>query len=244
MANVSFSLDLPESDEILVKNSCINFKFTRCISRNFIQIAIVGMALTSNVDYPHAAKISNELMAASSCNWAAAKRNRQVSGGSTGGGSTEENVFHLDTSTHSLNIRHDSLSHSCPSAFFRKRHFSLAEETKATKSRQIFITPLLHPSHSLISNYLGHYDFFFIRETTSLREVGGLDAFLHSALTEILYVVQAHVAAYGGHGMTSFQFAKTELLQNSNRNQAQCLVAVAGDIVTTIGIGANAIVSV
>lgn len=201
----------------------------------------MGMALTGNSDYPHAAKINNELQAATGSSWAQ-KRLRQASGGSTG--TIEEPVFRLDTSTHSLDLRNDSLSISCPASFFRKRRLSLAEETKATKSRQIFVTPLIQPSHTVIANYLGHYDFFFIRETTSLREVGGLDAFLHTALTEILYVVQAHVAAFGGQGMTSFQFTKIELLQNANRNQAQCLVAVAGDIVTTAGVLSNVTLSV
>lgn len=38
---------------------------------------------------------------------------------------------------------------------------------------------------------------FFIRETTSLREEGGVSGFLHAFIAEVFAMVRAHVAALG-----------------------------------------------
>ncbi|KRX62842.1 C2 domain-containing protein 5, partial [Trichinella sp. T9] len=77
---------------------------------------------------------------------------------------------------------------------------------------ETFITALLEPPLCMpITSYLGYYDFFFIRETTAVRDIGGLEAFVQIALAEILHVVQAHVTAFGGQGMVSFKFSVTEL---------------------------------
>lgn len=209
------------------------------------------MALTSNVESPHLQKISQEQMALGHPPSNLVSPNRRYRQSSSSSGMSfnhsqpiDDQVLaamvtppRLDSSNLSLDHA-DQLSASCPAGALtsmRKRRISAADETPAIKSRQIFVTPLPTPGHAPIFHYLGHYDFFFIRETTSLREAGGLESFMHTALTEVLYVVQAHVAAVGGHGMVAFRFTQIELLHNSNRNQAQCLVGVAGDIVTTMG---------
>ncbi|KRY20421.1 C2 domain-containing protein 5, partial [Trichinella patagoniensis] len=98
---------------------------------------------------------------------------------------------------------------------------------------ETFITALLEPPLCMpITSYLGYYDFFFIRETTAVRDIGGLEAFVQIALAEILHVVQAHVTAFGGQGMVSFKFSVTELSYGLSRNQVQFLIGISGDIVT------------
>ncbi|KRY32816.1 C2 domain-containing protein 5, partial [Trichinella spiralis] len=98
---------------------------------------------------------------------------------------------------------------------------------------ETFITALLEPPLGMpITSYLGYYDFFFIRETTAVRDIGGLEAFVQIALAEILHVVQAHVTAFGGQGMVSFKFSVTELSYGLSRNQVQFLIGISGDIVT------------
>uniref|UniRef100_A0A5S6QR10 C2 domain-containing protein n=1 Tax=Trichuris muris TaxID=70415 RepID=A0A5S6QR10_TRIMR len=99
---------------------------------------------------------------------------------------------------------------------------------------EVFVTALTEPpAGGCIEKYVGYYDFFFIRETGAVREVGGVDSFLQMALSEIMIVIRSHVAASGGNGMVSFKFNMSELSDNVGRNQAQFLVSVSGDIVTT-----------
>ncbi|KRZ44371.1 C2 domain-containing protein 5 [Trichinella pseudospiralis] len=93
---------------------------------------------------------------------------------------------------------------------------------------ETFITALLEPPLGMpITSYLGYYDFFFIRETTAVRDIGGLEAFVQIALAEILHVVQAHVTAFGGQGMVSFKFSVTELSYGLSRNQVQFLIGIS-----------------
>ncbi|KRZ13857.1 C2 domain-containing protein 5 [Trichinella zimbabwensis] len=102
---------------------------------------------------------------------------------------------------------------------------------------ETFITALLEPPLGMpITSYLGYYDFFFIRETTAVRDIGGLESFVQIALAEILHVVQAHVTAFGGQGMVSFKFSVTELSYGLSRNQVQFLIGISGDIVTVLKI--------
>ncbi|VDP31612.1 unnamed protein product [Soboliphyme baturini] len=101
-------------------------------------------------------------------------------------------------------------------------------------AREIFLTPLVTPLFTDVKAYLGYFNFFFIRETTGYREIGGLEAFVHSSVTEIFHIVQAHVAASGGHGILGFKVSINDLSCNPGRNQAQFLLGVSGDIVTTV----------
>ncbi|CAG2160615.1 unnamed protein product [Oppiella nova] len=95
----------------------------------------------------------------------------------------------------------------------------------------IELTPLSYIPSGQIDNYLGNLDFFFIRESTSIREFGGLSGFIHSFLTEVFAMVRSHVSSLGGNAMTSFHITQLLLLYNPHKNQAQCLVNVAGDAV-------------
>ncbi|CAG7826260.1 unnamed protein product [Allacma fusca] len=98
----------------------------------------------------------------------------------------------------------------------------------------IEITPLSHIPGGKIDSYLGNLNFFFIRETTSIREVGGLSGFVHSFIAEVLAIVRAHVAALGGNAMVSYFMTELALLHNPHKNQGQCLVNVGGDVVLAL----------
>ncbi|PAA89203.1 hypothetical protein BOX15_Mlig027057g1, partial [Macrostomum lignano] len=88
-----------------------------------------------------------------------------------------------------------------------------------------------HPPGRSVANYLGNLDFFFIRETSSVRDCGGSQAFLHTCLAEVMAVVRAHAAALGGQAVTSFHLSEVLLLDNPSRGHAQCLLNVCGDVV-------------
>lgn len=47
------------------------------------------------------------------------------------------------------------------------------------------ITPLSFLPGGQVEKYLGNLNFFFIRESTSIRENGGISGFVHSFITEV-----------------------------------------------------------
>lgn len=53
----------------------------------------------------------------------------------------------------------------------------------------IDITPLTYIPGGRIDKYLGNLNFFFIRESTSIRENGGISGFVHSFITEVCFGV-------------------------------------------------------
>ncbi|XP_050317871.1 C2 domain-containing protein 5 isoform X1 [Bactrocera neohumeralis] len=93
------------------------------------------------------------------------------------------------------------------------------------------ITPLSFVPGGRIDKYLGNLNFFFIRETTSIRENGGISGFVHSFITELLAVVRAHISALGGNAMVSFYMSELILVDNQHKNQGQCLISIGGDAV-------------
>lgn len=80
-------------------------------------------------------------------------------------------------------------------------------------------------------HYLGNLSFSFVRETNSVRENGGLNGFIHCFLMEVYAIVRAHVSALGGNAFLSFRLQQSCIFYHSNKNQAQCLISVAGDAV-------------
>ncbi|XP_053615321.1 uncharacterized protein LOC128678069 isoform X1 [Plodia interpunctella] len=71
----------------------------------------------------------------------------------------------------------------------------------------------------------------FVRETTAVRELGGLSGFLHTFTCEVLAIVRAYTAALGGNALTSFYITQLMLQDNAHKNQGQCLLSVGGDVV-------------
>ncbi|XP_015108982.1 C2 domain-containing protein 5 isoform X6 [Diachasma alloeum] len=94
------------------------------------------------------------------------------------------------------------------------------------------ITPLSYLPGGRIERYLGNLNFFFIRESTSIRENGGLSGFTHSFVTEVLAIVRAHITALGGNAMVAFFMMQCILQHSSHKNQGQCLINVGGDVVS------------
>ncbi|XP_077373134.1 C2 domain-containing protein 5 isoform X3 [Festucalex cinctus] len=96
------------------------------------------------------------------------------------------------------------------------------------------MTPLSFLPGTRVAKYLGIINMFFIRETTSLREEGGVSGFLHSFIAEVFAMVRAHVAALGGNAVVSYSMKECVLMENPNKNQAQCLINVSGDAVICV----------
>ncbi|XP_077451499.1 C2 domain-containing protein 5 isoform X8 [Stigmatopora argus] len=96
------------------------------------------------------------------------------------------------------------------------------------------MTPLSFLPGTRVVKYLGIINMFFIRETTSLREEGGVSGFLHSFIAEVFAMVRAHVAALGGNAVVSYSMKECVLMENPNKNQAQCLINVSGDAVICV----------
>lgn len=90
------------------------------------------------------------------------------------------------------------------------------------------ITPLSYVPGAKIEKYLGNLNFFFIRETTSIREEGGLSGFVHSFTTEVLAIVRAHVTALGGNAMVAYFMTECVLNHNLHKNQVSQSIRMYG----------------
>ncbi|XP_030336645.1 C2 domain-containing protein 5 isoform X10 [Strigops habroptila] len=123
-----------------------------------------------------------------------------------------------------------SLDKASPLAEGYLRHRSVPSCTNSTVS-VVKMTPLSFLPGAKITKYLGIINMFFIRETTSLREEGGVSGFLHTFIAEVFAMVRAHVAALGGNAVVSYIMKQCVFMENPNKNQAQCLINVSGDAV-------------
>ncbi|XP_054487020.1 C2 domain-containing protein 5 isoform X12 [Agelaius tricolor] len=123
-----------------------------------------------------------------------------------------------------------SLEKASPLAEGYLRHRSVPSGTNSTVS-VVKMTPLSFLPGAKITKYLGIINMFFIRETTSLREEGGVSGFLHAFIAEVFAMVRAHVAALGGNAVVSYIMKQCVFMENPNKNQAQCLINVSGDAV-------------
>ncbi|KFQ44640.1 C2 domain-containing protein 5, partial [Nestor notabilis] len=123
-----------------------------------------------------------------------------------------------------------SLDKASPLAEGYLRHRSVPSCTNSAVS-VVKMTPLSFLPGAKITKYLGIINMFFIRETTSLREEGGVSGFLHAFIAEVFAMVRAHVAALGGNAVVSYIMKQCVFMENPNKNQAQCLINVSGDAV-------------
>ncbi|XP_072097883.1 C2 domain-containing protein 5 isoform X19 [Mobula birostris] len=126
-----------------------------------------------------------------------------------------------------------SLDKASPLAEAHTRHRSPISCTTSTVT-VVEMTPLSYIPGAKITKYLGIINMFFIRETTSLREEGGVSGFLHAFIAEVFAMVRAHVAALGGNAVVSYIVKQCVFMENPNKNQAQCLINVSGDAVNFI----------
>lgn len=81
------------------------------------------------------------------------------------------------------------------------------------------LTTLSYLPGCSIVKYMGNLVFPFIRETTSVREAGGLNGFLASFLNEVLLIVRTHIVALDGNALVSMGVSQCVLLHNPHKNQ-------------------------
>eukprot|EP00051_Salpingoeca_urceolata_P005699 m.76092 g.76092 ORF g.76092 m.76092 type:complete len:346 (+) comp14503_c0_seq3:2245-3282(+) len=84
---------------------------------------------------------------------------------------------------------------------------------------------------AFVLRHLGTVTLHLIKETTSLRETGGIGPFVHLFLLEILALARAQVRARGGNALVSQRIRQFILLDNEHKNQGQCLILLSGDAV-------------
>eukprot|EP00092_Neocalanus_flemingeri_P010834 GFUD01011666.1.p1 GENE.GFUD01011666.1~~GFUD01011666.1.p1 ORF type:complete len:988 (+),score=330.13 GFUD01011666.1:124-3087(+) len=96
----------------------------------------------------------------------------------------------------------------------------------------ITMTPAPFIPGARIDHHLGSLNFFFIRESTNIRETGGLSTFVQRFLSEVLGILRSHVSSLGGNAVTSYFMSSCILSHVPHKNQAQCLINVGGDIVS------------
>ncbi|KAM4748430.1 C2 domain-containing protein 5 isoform 2-T2 [Rhinophrynus dorsalis] len=126
-----------------------------------------------------------------------------------------------------------SLDKASPLAEGHLRHRNTSAFTSPSVT-VVKMTPLSFIPGAKITKFLGIINMFFIRETTSLREEGGVSGFLHAFICEVFAMVRAHVAALGGNAVVSYIMKQCVFMENTNKNQAQCLINVSGDAVIFI----------
>ncbi|XP_062402664.1 C2 domain-containing protein 5 isoform X4 [Sardina pilchardus] len=144
--------------------------------------------------------------------------------------SSAKNSGPLDGSTGGL-ARASSAERASPMADGRSRSLRSTRSFPGSTVAVVKMTPLSFIPGAKIVKYLGIINMFFIRETTSLREEGGVSGFLHSFIAEVFAMVRAHVAALGGNAVVSYSMKECVFMENPNKNQAQCLINVSGDAV-------------
>ncbi|KAM4573227.1 C2 domain-containing protein 5 isoform 8-T8 [Odontesthes bonariensis] len=142
----------------------------------------------------------------------------------------------VKTSRRTQSLAHSvsSLEHSSPLPDGRSRSLRSSRSFGGSTVTVVKMTPLSFLPGTRIIKYLGIINMFFIRETTSLREEGGVSGFLHSFIAEVFAMVRAHVAALGGNAVVSYSMQDCVLMENPNKNQAQCLINVSGDAVICV----------
>ena len=95
----------------------------------------------------------------------------------------------------------------------------------------VILTPLSSLPNGKVEKFFGNVNFFLIRETSSLRESGGLNAFIHGFVCEVHAIVRAHVKALGGNAVLGFFISEFVVLNSQHKNTSQCLIHVGGDAV-------------
>ncbi|KAK7151786.1 hypothetical protein R3I94_008209 [Phoxinus phoxinus] len=124
-----------------------------------------------------------------------------------------------------------SLEKASPLPEGRSRSLRSNRSYSGSSVAVVRMTPLSFIPGAKIIKYLGIINMFFIRETTSLKEEGGVSGFLHTFIAEVFAMVRAHVAALGGNAVVSYSMKECVFMENPNKNQAQCLINVSGDAV-------------
>uniref|UniRef100_A0A6B2EF72 Putative ca2+-dependent phospholipid-binding protein n=1 Tax=Phlebotomus kandelakii TaxID=1109342 RepID=A0A6B2EF72_9DIPT len=218
ICDLRFTIDLPEAD--------------------WIQVLVTGMAL--GLGEP--TKLVRN-------------KRRLLSGSTSKDGIRDELIFNLEDdhvfdtvplpTAVSQSAAHTPTTHNPPTQFAQTGSLKLRSKSPTRgkapmkMSRHmpvrdrygVDVTPLSYVPGGRIDKYLGNLNFFFIRESTSIRENGGICGFVHGFVTELLAVVRAHVTALGGNAIVSFYMTELLLNESVHKNQGQSLISVGGDVV-------------
>ena len=102
-------------------------------------------------------------------------------------------------------------------------HTILLQADSNQSHHTINLTPLSYIPGARIEKYLGNLNFFLIRETSSLREVGGISGFVNSFICESYSIVRSHVNALGGNAVVSYFMSEFVLMHSVHKNQVTIL---------------------
>ncbi|MEQ2174857.1 hypothetical protein GOODEAATRI_012063, partial [Goodea atripinnis] len=119
-----------------------------------------------------------------------------------------------------------SLEQCSPLTEGRTRSLRSSRSFGGSSVTMVKMTPLSFLPGTRNVKYLGIINMFFIRETTSLREEGGVSGFLHTFIAEVFAMVRAHVAALGGNAVVSYSMKDCVLMENPNKNQVPTLIHI------------------
>ena len=97
--------------------------------------------------------------------------------------------------------------------------FNIFQADSIQNHQTINLTPLSYVPGARIEKYLGNLNFFLIRETSSLREVGGISSFVQSFICEIYSIVRSHVNALGGNAVVSYFMSEFVVMHSVHKNQ-------------------------
>uniref|UniRef100_A0A1I8P0U2 C2 domain-containing protein n=1 Tax=Stomoxys calcitrans TaxID=35570 RepID=A0A1I8P0U2_STOCA len=220
ICDLRFKLDFPESDQI--------------------QILVTGMAL--GLGDPSKSKYKRKMQANGQLDSNNTDGHHHSNDGHKKATCDEDYIFPLDedqmveTPTPATNMplfgaqlfknrKSSPIQLTTAPGLIRQRYNRLCERNG------VDITPMSFIPGGRIEKYLGNLNFFFIRESTSVRENGGISGFVHGFITELLAVVRAHIASLGGNAMVSYYINELILYDNQHKNQGQCLISIGGDAV-------------
>ncbi|XP_041058136.1 C2 domain-containing protein 5 isoform X3 [Carcharodon carcharias] len=222
LCHVNFNVALPEDELIQVAVTAVAITYDKDQAQYITKVCTDKTVLKASVENEDQLQFTLELCMESQSSQSALHFSPSKTAGLT-------EIGNLQQVTPAAQ-RVASLDKASPLAEAHIRHRSPISCTTSTVT-VVEMTPLSFIPGAKITKYLGIINMFFIRETTSLREEGGVSGFLHAFIAEVFAMVRAHVAALGGNAVVSYIMKQCVFMENPNKNQAQCLINVSGDAV-------------
>ncbi|KAM4748435.1 C2 domain-containing protein 5 isoform 7-T7 [Rhinophrynus dorsalis] len=221
LCHVNFTVAVPEDESIQVAVTAVAITFDKQQALQTSKNRTERTQMRASADNEEQLQFPLELSSDSpgAQPFSPAKADRLERGGSPAGTTSTQRATSLDKAS--------------PLAEGHLRHRNTSAFTSPSVT-VVKMTPLSFIPGAKITKFLGIINMFFIRETTSLREEGGVSGFLHAFICEVFAMVRAHVAALGGNAVVSYIMKQCVFMENTNKNQAQCLINVSGDAVIFI----------
>ncbi|BFZ04098.1 hypothetical protein BsWGS_07137 [Bradybaena similaris] len=215
LANISFNVDLPDEDEInvAVTGCCLGLQDGL---NQTVSAPVSVIKLQSHIN--EASKPSSAPPAMSS--------------------ETDDMMFPMEgvvTEQHSRS----RVSSTAAQLGRPQKQLKDGSRLRGSSALCIELSPLNSIYNGHIDKYLGYYNFFFIRESTSIKECGGVGGFMQSFILEVKAIARAHVAALGGNALVAYNMSQCMLENNPHKNQGQCLINVSGDVVSVLYDGSD-----